>query len=807
MALSLTDKAFNASKETAKEPQLILKIDGFSEIFGARPIEEAVRVGMPDLEIGGFNIGGTFITEDSRPWINLKTTTKEITQQIETDRKGSSGINSFRIGLIDKDAELTRIFNNGNTVNDILGQKCEVFIGFVGTAFPTDTPRIYSGICSGITFPAGQCILEIQHPDGLKRQDIFIKYDDELNGSLTDIETTIPVNNTSDLILGSDILKTYVRIDNELMLVNSKTNTTINVTRGQLNTANVAHNGGSVESFYRLEGNPIEASLKLMLSNGGGAFEENLSVSKFNQMSSTEFIQNAIYFENENIAEDLGIVTGDFVTITGAVNPQNNATDKTIIGFDTLLNGSYLVIDDVDFVTETGASAVVSITSKYNTLPSDASLSMTPDQVDVAQFERIRNLTGSTPDIDLYIKDTTKGTELIDEKILWASGYFSIPRKGKSSVNATLPPLATGGNLSITSENINNPFETIKITRSINKNFYNRVIYKYNQSALEDKFLSKEIIISTESENNIGVGVRALTIEAPSYRPSTGATAFFNNNGLKQLNRYKFGAETLEIKPNFGDAFNIDVGDTCTLNLSDIPLTDTKKGARGLEPRIYEITNKSLSIDGDVRLQLTDTLFSTDFRFSVVGPSSFIDTGSTTTKIILKRSFVADENAGTERLKYEKYIGEKIRIHNEDFTFDETVTLLSFDAQNEKAIIVNPALSIAPLENYILDMPSYSSGTNSNYKIAHAFLTPQVEVTSGTSNTVFDVADVSKFFLNTRIRVHNEDFTNDSGNVKIIDITGSTITVDTDMGFTPSTGDLIDLIGFASDSGKPYVLF
>jgi hypothetical protein len=135
--------------------------------------------------------------------------------------------------------------------------------------------------------------------------------------------------------------------------------------------------------------------------------------------------------------------------------------------------------------------------------------------------------------------------------------------------------------------------------------------------------------------------------------------------------------------------------------------------------------------------------------------------------------------------------------------------LVQVNPTDDYAFEVFPALPSPPASGYIIDIPAYDTGTdamvNSKYKLIHCFYCPQVAVTSGASGTVFDVAggDIGKFHVGSIIRVHNFDYSVDSDEVEITDITGNTITVDDDLGFTPSASELVSLIGF-NDLGLPY---
>ncbi len=80
MAIELTTRTKLLSEQNNLVQQIILKIDGIEEIFGAQPIMEFVKIGAPGLLVGGFVVGESVELEESRPWIMLPGTTNNITQ-------------------------------------------------------------------------------------------------------------------------------------------------------------------------------------------------------------------------------------------------------------------------------------------------------------------------------------------------------------------------------------------------------------------------------------------------------------------------------------------------------------------------------------------------------------------------------------------------------------------------------------------------------------------------------------------------------------------------------------------------------
>ena len=204
-------------------------------------------------------------------------------------------------------------------------------------------------------------------------------------------------------------------------------------------------------------------------------------------------------------------------------------------------------------------------------------------------------------------------------------------------------------------------------------------------------------------------------------------------------------------------------------------------------------------------VDLLNTNFGLDANYGVVGPSSKIASGATTTALPLKQSYGTTEFQN-ETFKWVQLVGLKVKVHSEDFTFDEDSVIQEISQTLPNTLVLSTALSSPPSEDYIIELADFdetSLESQDAAKKTHAYINPSVDITSGTSGTVFDVASTARLALDQTIKVHNADFTNDSDDTTIIDITGTTITVADDLGFTPSSGDKVELIGFL-DGTSPY---
>jgi hypothetical protein len=195
-------------------------------------------------------------------------------------------------------------------------------------------------------------------------------------------------------------------------------------------------------------------------------------------------------------------------------------------------------------------------------------------------------------------------------------------------------------------------------------------------------------------------------------------------------------------------------------------------------------------------VNLLDTSFALDARYGTISPASKISSLKTSKSVTLQRSF---GNIGSvERLKYERFIGGKFQIRNEEFTEVQVLTLDDFNPSDERELTFLEDITIPADNTYIIEFADYDQ-CNELQRLLHVFIAPNDEVSSGTSETVFD-SSFSHLFVGAVIQITKSDFTAWSNEATILDITGTTITVNTNLGFIPDSGDIIGIIGFNPDS-------
>jgi hypothetical protein len=706
------------------------------------------------------------------------------------------------VAIVNKDNIFGTLVTPEGT-NDLISKKCVVSLGAEGLSFPEDYIRIFVGNITEVNLAAGMIKLKISHPENKKRVELFQNIQTEITAALTNSATTIPVLSTDGFLLPADLVQTYVRIGDEIIRYTGKTsNSLTGCTRAQLGTIAAAHDDESeVSSFYKLgdqtaNSNAITMALKVLLSGSG--FWLNKPATTFGVNPDPVF-PNSIFVPDFFLQTSFNIVPGDLVTITGATNSGNNLVAETILRIQETEEGTYLVVSTA-LTIEVGSSATVSIKSQYDTLPDG--LALESDQVDIPEFLKVKTLFGSSlPNYEFYLKDTILGKELLNKEILFPAACYSIPRKGQVSLGKTKPPIAEFETKVLNEDTVLNPIG-LSIERSSLENFYNAVVFKFDETPLEDKFLSGRVTLSADSTNRIKVGNKAFRVQSKGLRKSPDNETVLENNAIRILDRFQFGAETIKgIQVSFSIGWNIEVGDTVVVE--NLQLIDSKTGQPNLDPRIMEVTNRSFNFKtGIISLDVTDTAFAVSGRYGGLSPSTIVGTGSTPTQIVMEKSFGTTE-LQREREKWADYIGQKIFVHSENFSVSAHTTLLGFLAGNDNVMLVE-SLGFSPTAGYIIDIAQYQQAP-AFQKSLHCFFDPQAIITVNSANQLsFTVNNAARFFVGSTVFVHSPDYSSQSVEAVVIDITGLVVTVDKALGYVPQINDEVELIGFVDDEGDPF---
>jgi hypothetical protein len=711
MSFSLTTNTSNEALKTNVEPQLILVIDGLDIIYGLVGIAKPIKIGDPGLLIGsGWLIGGLSSTEKFNSAITLAGTTTRVQQQLDPDRGSVSSISSMQIALIDFNNSITKLITPGELVTDLLGRKCRVLLGFKESYYPFDFIDLFRGVVDDITSEPGKVTLNLSHPDQKKRQKIFLKRSTKLSSNINSSVTTLPVDDTTGFLVSPDVqFKTYVRIGDEIIRYTGTTATSFTgCTRGQLGTTAASHSDDDdSESIYRLTSDAMTLALKIMLSGWNAPFVSGVDVTTFNVLpSSVE--ANSIFFFNVDVTRDYGLTVGDIVTTTGATNGANNVSNKVITSIGFYENSSFLRIGGVSFVNEDPSPAVVSFRSQYDTL--GEGLKMDPTEVDVDEHQRLYRLFLSSFNYDFYLKDDMEARDFINSEIYLPASAFATPRKSKSSVGYHIGPIPGSFILNINQTNVTNP-EKIKIRRSTNRNFFNTIVYKYDENSLDEKFLKGTVVQDLGSKAQIEIGNKVQTVVSKGLRTALAADALSQSAANRKLKRYAYAAEMIEaVEVKYGVGFNSEVGDIVTFDGEGLSVSDINNASRDFAPRFMEITNKSIDIKtGQVVLTLTDTNFGNN-RYGLISPSSRVQSGASTTVFTIEPDGLFSAFGIDEFRKWNRYTLPKVIVRNASSSIISPVVEIVGYSGN--TITVSASLGFTPVAGYIMELSKYNFVTD-----------------------------------------------------------------------------------------------
>ena len=234
-------------------------------------------------------------------------------------------------------------------------------------------------------------------------------------------------------------------------------------------------------------------------------------------------------------------------------------------------------------------------------------------------------------------------------------------------------------------------------------------MYKIDEDVLEPEKFNKIITtLSTDSRNRINTGSRPLIIESQGLRTDINGVNFATNATERRLNKYEFGAERIPgIRVDLKTGFSIEIGDIVNVNMSDLQLSDKNTGTRAGENRLFQIDNKTFDMrTGRVILDIVDTNFTSEARYGLISPASFIKSGTSQTVFTLEPSFNTDDTGQNEFLKYENFIGNGIRVRNSDFSVSGSANL---SAVNGNTITVDSALGFVPVAGYVFEFDDYTT--------------------------------------------------------------------------------------------------
>lgn len=911
MSYDLTPTTEALSQQVNKTPVLVLEIEGSQYIYGSGKILERARWDDPRIQwdnTEGITWDGSIEIDNSRPYISMKDSTKNVSQQLLVEKGGAGSVPSISIALVDYRGEVAKDLAFDQIVEP-LGKRAVVSTMLEGGIYPYDASRIFEGYVDGIDYLPGLIKVNITHPSNETRQPLLEKLETRLtqrlrfkvletihiefqqvanllsttaeieivsqsgqiNGEDTAVELTLgnrvtvtfntntPVNeevrvkdivdiiNNSSNVSGymearitgdpealaytlgvtpmetdtsvqvenanpftesGDALTSYIRINDEVMEVVSKTDTSFEVLRASRGTTPENHDiEDDVGSAYQLEGLPIDLALKLLLSKPNNEATDSIyPITSINYIDNTQSLDGALIIDNRDIEFNTNLTSGDLVTISSGPN----AGTYSIVRFGTINDGRSYIVVDAPLTTEISTNYSWVYRSKWNVLPTGIGLDI--NQVDVPEMENQASLfSASFIEYDFFLQDTLENVkEFIESELFRPQALYYLPKGSRISCKYTTPPFSIDNLPVLNTSNIEGMSKVIS-KRALHKYFKNVVVYSYNPDVVEEKNRDKIILTSESSFSRIDRGVKKETIESQGLRRSNQTLQVINTAGLKYLTRFKFGARWLEnITVTYQVGMRLQVGDIVFLGGDDTKLVNLETGERDFPLAQYEIINLDHNYaQGVVKISLLETGFSTDGLFGVVSPSSLVSSGSSSDRLLLTDRIFETEDTLRETDKWVNYVGQKVRIVSQDYTRDEVTTLQEIDPQNQDAVKLNPALSFTPQVGDVIELAEVVEypygGEADQLRLRYTWSMPSVELTNIISSQIFDVENVDGLEVGMEINVHADDYTRDSETRIIDEINGLELTLNSPLDIAPQIGDRLEVYSYPVDRGYRYL--
>lgn len=823
-----------------KEPIIVLEIEGCPYKFASAKVYTTIRYDDP-----GVFYDGTYVYDGLRPlsddilkpYIDRKGSFSTISQKLE-QWDGKSSVETMSIKLVDVNGLITDLVTPGKILPEILNTRVKVWFGYKDVSFPEDYVRLFTGYINSYKAAQGSVHFSFTDPSSKRKQVLFNSSVSTLTAPITLSDTTINLSSTDNLYrtildANGDLdpgVKIGIVIEDEIIYFENAdvvSSTQLqNVTRGARGTTAAAHDAGTeVQSFISFSENPINIALKVMLSGWNGPWIEGLNLRGIVNLDGGGTSPDTITFaQGVDLSRDYGIVPGDFLTTTGSVFSANNGT-WTVESIDnegrtvTVAEKGILVQENPPisgFLTTTAG-----FRSKYDVYPVLAGLKLSPDDVFVSAHESIRDTFIQFEFDDLpVIGEETSGKTWIETHLLKVIGGYSLTQGSRISMGLTRPPLVDDLSQVLDPTNIIQP-GSISVERGLNTRFfYNVILFKYAWDPIKDEYFKTLRIVNADAAGRMKQ-ISVLEIEVKGLSDTLEAETILRQRAARLDQRYKYAAETVEIRTNFGVGHLFDAGDIAILSDTNPPtlqISNTALGGRGIVNRVMEVQERTINLsDGTSRMRLlSNNGFDISDRYGVISPSSLVDGtyANTTTKIRLKPSF--GEKYGTQEFrKWTDYLGSVLRVHDNNWTKDAETTF-TFEDSDPNVMTLSPALPFTPVDDDVVEFSKYndtSAAINSRAKAVHCFLDPYAVIFSGTSTTVFtlDSGFSVKYAVGMVIYVQKPDGSLTSPDLKIINISGDIITVGpvidggntNNLGFIPAAGDLVQLGGF-KDGGAGY---
>lgn len=815
------------SSLSTKQLNVVVVFDGIDTAFSTLPTYRTAHYGDPGLHYGdpGLLYGSPILRDDVDPLLSVESSLT-VSQRLEPEQ-GRASIQQLTLQFVDKNGRFSEaLFAAG----EMLGRRCKVLVGYQNSSYPDDYVPVSRGLITNVQFQTGRVVVTLGDLGQRRRTAIFQAAKTQLSVAVSDVASDIPVlsyDGFYDLSVDQSALpssswrvRPYLKIEDEWMLygygalhptgVNAPYVTV--TARGQRGTTAAAHSlGKEVTHAVELEDNAIILALEIMLSgNGSVDFGSAAALGDVVDPDVTPASNVILLPSGVDANRDYGLVVGDSVTVAGsAIGGNNKTVTVTALGSAFNQQNRILYCDDT-FAAETPSAATLTFTSQYDVLPSQIGLKIPPAEVDITGHLAMRDLyfSGAEYTMRLFVTSQQTGKEFIESQLYLPLGAYSLTKQGRLSVGFTRPPLAANKLIFLTTDNVIEP-NTITTQRGLNsRKFFNQIQYEHSPT---DAGVFQGVIRATDQASIDEIGLLTLLpIKATGLHDAAGETVA-NRITERLLTRYSRGAVEISLRTNFSAGSQIEAGDVvAVIDDGGLAIQNFDTGTRYLGSQLLEVIDRSLDLKtGQTSLKLVSGLASQlDDRFGTVSPSSLLSGASTNSVLRMQSSSFGSSN---QSAKWADYIGQIVTVHSPDYSVTGTSTFIGFSATLPDALEISPALGFTPSDDYVVEIGSYPATTNpadsALYKIIHAFQDPTLAILSGSTSTVIQLSsgDAAKCTAGQKVIVHNADYSIESAEIEIQTVGATSITLTDALTFTPSTSEVVDLIGFV-DGGGPYRL-
>ncbi len=813
---------YNAEK--TKNLVIAVELEGVSTILTSTKLYKRLLYGDPALHYGdpGLVYGGLIEYGDYKSLLDLNGGSLTISQRLEPEQ-GRGAISTLSLSFIDLNQYMTELISPGVIIDDILGHPVKVYLGYQEISFPDDFLVVFRGRVSSYESQSGRVTLQLSDPNMARRQQIFYIPTTKLAAPITNSSTTVQVVSNGDFpqqIIGPNgsydsAIKTYLTINDEVIEYPASgfgTNQFTGCIRGARGTTAASANAGSdVSCSIQIEDHAIDMALKLMLSGWNGPYIENISIQNLGYTPDPTITpQTGVILLPTSVDadRDYGISIGDYITVTGASIPGNNQTCRVLqlVASGDVQNNC--IVTNGSFSVEANTSATMSVRSQFDTYPAACGVKLPATEVDVKRHQQIKAqfLASEENRMRFYITELQSSCKtFLESQIYLPLSCYSLTRFGRVSMNLTHAPIADDRLQFLNGTNVIDP-QNIKPSRGINnRKFFNEIDWQYDFYDGNQVAATTVKTLDTNSLNVIGIS-SVLPITSYGSRSDLGSSNVIQRRTNFLLSRYKNGAVLLTLQVNWEVGVQIEAGDVVAIQDDGVlQISNFVTGTRNLGVQLFEVTNRDLNMkEGKVSLQVVSGLGAqASDRFATISPSSFIQSGSTSTQLKIDDSY-GGKYPGQEILKWQNYEGMRLLIHSLDYSVSATANYVGpvLNAPNTMQVS-GLSLAASALPGLVIDVDRYSQSTDPGdqqaVKSVHAFFSPQVAVT-GISATSFTVSpsDIGKFQAGFPIIAHTFDWSNKSPETTVASVSAGTYTVyvSESFGFNPVSGYYVSLLGF-----------